>query len=327
LAANGAQATYQWAQQGGEQNDLVYQLEDIYSQISELEFRSQFLSRPDQRADIEATATADGGEFDAEFTCSDGFKMIETSLQTVVDAIAKVPISGLGPIQIFLQKAVHTLSDIASKVGSAGASGTILALDSVLTILRTLTKLSSGLFPSAITKELDTVKKNLGSLLMCPASVNAASIEQASCYEIADLYRAIVADVLAHAPIIPEDASEDLRRYYAGAQAILQIISKNSIAANNDALLNSRPVFAAELLDTYRIEMVRAGVKDDVQSYATTSLSLVIGSSNALEACLRIAADPAAAVEDLNDELDALEDEDEADEPESADATPQASTS
>ncbi|KAG0284914.1 hypothetical protein BGZ96_010764, partial [Linnemannia gamsii] len=324
LAASGAQPTYQWAQQGGEQNDLVYQLEEIYSQISELEYRAQFLSRPDQRADIMAAATSNKGELDAEATCSAGSKMIQTALQEVVKAISNVQLPGFMPIQTFLQKDV---SDVASKGGSSSASGTIMAIDSVLTMLKVISTASSGLFPPTITQELNNIKEGLSNLLMCSASVSVASIEQASCYEIADLYRAIVADVLANAPAIPADASEDLQRYSAGTQAILQIISKNSIAANNDALLNSRPVFAAELLDTYRTEMVRAGAKDAVQSYAATSLSLVIGSSNALEACLRIAANPAAAVEDLNDELDALEDEDEEyedDEPEAADAAPQA---
>lgn len=330
MAASGAQSTYQWAQQGEEQNDLVYQLEEIYSQISELEYRAQFLSRPDQRAEMEAAATSDKGELDAAASCSAGSKMIQPALQEVVKAISNVQFPGFMPIQNFLQK---DMSDVASKDGSAKASGTILAIDSVLTMLKVVSTASSGMFPPTIMQALDTIKKGLSNLLMCPASVSAASIEQASCYEIADLYRAIVADVLANAPAIPADASEDLQRYSAGTQAILQIISKNSIAANNEALLSSRPVFAAELLDAYRTEMVRAGAKDVVQSYAATSLSLVIGSSNALEACLRIAADPAAAVEDLNDELDELEYEDEADEDdeddetEAAEAAPQAPAS
>ncbi|KAF9151412.1 hypothetical protein BG015_006703 [Linnemannia schmuckeri] len=313
LVAYGAQTTYEWAQQVGEKNDLVYQLEESYSQISELEFRAQFLSRPEQKADIEATATANGGEFNAEFICETGFKMIQGALQQVVQAVSTVPAPGFLPINMFMDRATTLLAEASKKGGPSNIGGTFLATDAVLTMLNLVSSASPDIFPSTIGQALKNTKEGLGNMLMC-STAGAASIEQASCFEIADIYRAIVADVLANVPTVPADASEDLQRYSAGAQAILQVISKNSIAAKNEALLNSRPIFAAELLDTYRIEMIRAGAKDDVQNYAVSSLSLVIGSSNALEACLSIAADPAAAIDDLNDELDALEDEDEADE-------------
>ncbi|KAG0063260.1 hypothetical protein BGZ90_002737 [Linnemannia elongata] len=331
MAANGAQTTYQWAEQGGEHNDLVYQLEEAYSQISELEFRALFLSRPEQKADVETPAAADGGKFNAESTCEPGLKVTQASLQEVVKALEETPIPGFTPISILMNKIITAASQA---VDPSNMGGAILAIDSALPMLNVMNSIFPGLFPQAITQALKGTKEGLASMHMC-STISPAAIEQSSCFEIADLYRSIIADVLANAPAIPADVSEDLQRYSAGAQAILQIISKNSIAAKNEALLASRPIFAAELLDAYRIEMVRAGAKGDVQSYAVNSLSLVIGSSNALEACLRIAADPAAAVEDLNEELDALEDEDEDededdeddedDEPEASDtAEPQA---
>lgn len=337
MAANGAQITYQWTEQGGDHSELVYQLEEAYSEISELEFRALFLSRPEQKAEFEATAMADGGELNAEVICAAGSKKIQAALQEVVEALKKTPISGFMPISKFMDKIIAGLSPDSQNVDSSNMGGTVLAIDSVLSMLNFMTGSTPGLSLPANPQALKNIKEGLASMLMC-STVGSASIEQASCFEIADLYRSILADVLANAPAIPADASEDLQRYSAGAQAIHQIVSKNSIAAKNEALLASRPIFAAELLDAYRVEMVRAGAKDDVQSYAINSLSLVIGSSNALEACLRIAADPAAAAEDLNDELDALEDEDEDedddgeddeddedDEPEAADASePQA---
>ncbi|KAF9144484.1 hypothetical protein BGX30_012557 [Mortierella sp. GBA39] len=321
MAANGAQTTYQWAEQEVEHNDLVYQLEEAYSQISELEFRVLFLSRPEQKVDVEAAAAGDGGELNAEFTCAAGFKTNQAALQEVVKALKKISIPGLTPISAFMDK-IAGPSGASQNVNPSNMGGTVLAIDSVLSMLNVIAGRTPGLLPPAIPQALKNFKERLASMHSC-STVAPASIEQASCFEIADLYRSIVDDVHANVPVIPADASEDLQRYSAGAQAILQIISKNSIAAKNEALLATRPIFAAELLDAYRVEMVRVGAKDDVQSYAVNSLSFVIGSSNALEACLRIAADPAAAVEDLNDELDALEDEDEYDEddePEAADA-------
>ncbi|KAF9542225.1 hypothetical protein EC957_002236 [Mortierella hygrophila] len=321
MAANDPQTTYQWAEQEVDHNDLVYQLEEAYSQISELEFRALFLSRPEQKVDIEASAVADGGELSAEFTCATGFKINQAALQEVIKALKTISIPGVMPISALMDK-IAGLSATSQNVRPSDMGGTVLAIDSVLSMLNVIASRTPGLLPPAIPQALKNIKERLASMHTC-STVAPASIEQASCFEIADLYRSIVADVQANVPVIPADASEDLQRYSAGAQAILQIISKNSIAAKNEALLASRPIFAAELLDAYRIEMVRAGAKDDVQSYVVNSLSFVIGSSNALEACLRIAADPAAAVEDLNDELDALEDEDEYDEddePEAADA-------
>ncbi|KAG9072380.1 hypothetical protein KI688_000150 [Linnemannia hyalina] len=323
MAANGAQTTYQWAEQKVEHNDLVYQLEETYSQIPELEFRALFLSCPEQKVDIEAAAAADGGKLNAKFTCAAGFKINQAALQEVIKALKTISIPGVMPISAFMDK-IAGLSATSQNVSPSNMGGTVLVIDSVLSMLNVI----AGRTP-AIPQALKNIKERLASMHTC-STVAPASIEQASCFEIADLYRSIVADVQANVPVIPANASEDLQRYSAGAQAILQIISKNSIAAKNEALLASRPIFAAELLDVYMVEIVRAGAKDDVQNYAINSLSFVIGSSNALEACLRIAADPAAAVEDLNDELDALEDEDEYDEddePEAADAAePQTET-
>jgi hypothetical protein len=304
LAANGAQTTYEWAQKEGGQDDIVYQLEEVYSQITELEFRAQFLSRPDQKAKIDAAATADGGEMDATSACPDAIKAAKDALQGIVkDITDKIPF-GLGTLVQEAFKKLDALLDNAS-------AGSLLAIKTAFTTLKSVLGFIFVGAPT-IMEALEKVEGLIEALPACIATDKAASINQASCYNIADLYRATVADVIANAPVLPADASEDLRRYSAGAQAILQIMSKNSIAANNDALLNTRPVFAAELLHEYGTEMVRAGAKDAVQSYAVGSFSFVIGYSNALEACLRIAADPAAAVEDLNEELDFLDDEDEA---------------
>ncbi|KAF9129762.1 Transmembrane osmosensor [Mortierella sp. 14UC] len=85
---------------------------------------------------------------------------------------------------------------------------------------------------------------------------------------------------------LPKDQVEDLQRYLDGAVAIIDNVAKTSVAPTNDALLASRPIFSADVLE----QIYRRG----------------------LEVCLRIAADPAAAAEKVNeDEDEDFEDEDE----------------
>lgn len=66
----------------------------------------------------------------------------------------------------------------------------------------------------------------------------------------------------------------------------------------------------ADVLDQYREEVNRLGTTDDVKNYAQLRLSSVVASSNALEACLRIAANTDVAVDELDEDLDAIEEED-----------------
>ncbi|KAK3843015.1 MAG: hypothetical protein J3R72DRAFT_474241 [Linnemannia gamsii] len=329
MAANGAQTTYEWAQPA-DQADLIVQLEEAYNQISGLEFRSLFISR----LEPQPPQAVEGEEFNAEFICKNGFKVIKNAITAVIKKIAGIDLPGLLPIKTILDTINQNLSQAADNAGEGNIQLSFMSLDMVTTALTGVNAMTMGAF-SPMMEELEKIKKGLAQLAICSLSTQSvASMDKATCYEIADLYRAIVADVIAGTPALPADASEDLQRYSAGTQAILQIISKNSIAANNDALLDSRPIFAADLLEDYRTEMLRAGAKDSIQKYAAGSLGLVVASSNALEACLRVAANPASAVEELNDELDALEDEDEADEdedeadeddePEADEAVPQA---
>ncbi|KAF9122281.1 hypothetical protein BGW39_009865 [Mortierella sp. 14UC] len=317
LTANDAQTNYEWAQPA-DQTDLIAQLEASYSQMSELEFRSQILvSFEEQPAEA-----SEGVEFNAEFICTAGFKVIENALNEVAKKVAGVDaatIPGFAPIRKYFDNISSMLATAAQSASSANVQGTFHAVNAVTTMLSAVSTLTLGMLPKSIGEGLENTKKGLSQLVMCSLSAqNVPSMDKSTCYEIADLYRAIVADVVAGAPVLPADASEGLQRYSAGAQAILQIINKNSIAVNNEALMSSRAIFAAELLDEYRTEMLRSGAKDSIRPTPLAHF-----------ACLRVAADPAAAAEELNDKLDALEDEDEDDEddePEAdeAEATPQA---
>ncbi|KAF9288593.1 hypothetical protein BGZ74_000897 [Mortierella antarctica] len=119
------------------------------------------------------------------------------------------------------------------------------------------------------------------------------------CSELADLYRGAITHSLAFRPAVPEDALAEIKRLEAGVAAVLEILRTSSIAADNMGLLEMRPIFGAFELEVYREELLHLTTLDEIKQYAAATLTMVIGSSNALEACLRIAEDPVGAFEDL----------------------------
>ncbi|KAG0333975.1 hypothetical protein BG004_000611 [Podila humilis] len=141
-------------------------------------------------------------------------------------------------------------------------------------------------------------------------------IDSTYCSHLADIYRIAVAEAAKTSPALlnlSENISADMRRLAAGSLAILDLMSKHSIASSNDALLANRPIFAADLLNQFREELLqieKSGNGDynnnvfEGKKYAEIDLAIAVASSNALEACLRIAADPVAAIDDLNEELE-----------------------
>ncbi|GJJ68596.1 hypothetical protein EMPS_00942 [Entomortierella parvispora] len=104
---------------------------------------------------------------------------------------------------------------------------------------------------------------------------------------------------------LPVDASEEVRRLMTFPLALLDLMAKASIAETNDALLSIRSIFAGNLLAEYRTELLSLKPSEDIRIYADITLDSITGSSNSLEACLRVAVDPAVALEELNGELDA----------------------
>jgi hypothetical protein len=125
------------------------------------------------------------------------------------------------------------------------------------------------------------------------------------CSELADLYRGAIAHSLAFRPVVPEKASAEIRRLEAGVAAILEILRTSLIAPDNKDLFEKRPIFGAYELAMYREELLHLTTSEEIKQYAATTLAVVIGSSNALEACLHIAENPAAAAEEL--EVDEVE--------------------
>ncbi|KAF9340256.1 hypothetical protein BGZ91_002880 [Linnemannia elongata] len=199
------------------------------------------------------------------------------------------------------------------------AEGLDFAFSALKTILATIKYIPLPFDISPIIKAIDSAKPIIRTAVRCVLGGSKLAITQGHCAPTADMYRLFIADATTNAPTVPDSASEEWKRIAAGASSVLQL-SKNAIAKSNEELLNIRPIFAADLLNQYRDEYLRVAETDDAKIYAQTYLGAIVGTSNALEACLRVAADPAIAAEELQQELNAqarFEDEnDEGDEDE-----------
>lgn len=313
MAATGAQNNYEWAPEAGDQ-DLADEVEDLSSLVSEIEFRANILSRLEQEP---------SADFKAEGGCESSAALIPTALSAVSGLVGTDEVAPFaGSILGHLQKTIGRLIDMISAGGGSVVGPTSItpiayAFESLIQILKgTVSVASLQFIAKPILDALTSLQGSLALFAQCGVGGSKITIEPSSCFALADIYRGVIQDAAGVNPALnlPADASEDLRRLASGSLTILDLIGKNSIAATNEALLASRPIFAADILDQYRIELIRATTDDEIKGYAVASLGTVVGVSNALEACLRIAADPVAAIDELNEELEAqalYDDEDE----------------
>ncbi|KAG0015636.1 hypothetical protein BGZ82_001330 [Podila clonocystis] len=307
LAPTNAQAVYTW---GAETTDGAAELspDDFAYAVSELRFRSDILSR------FEELQSAPPTEFAADsLECLAITASIKVALAAARAAIHPI-FATLGPLgdvlnNVFdaIEKAISNLSDLKAVVTPLNLA--IQVVQTILTAIESIPGLSTIIDP--IKKLVAEVNKIVTCLLSGNTSIFTGAT---SCNNIADLYRIAVAGASKTSPALnlPETASADLRRLAAGSLSVLDLMGKNAIATTNEALLATRPIFATDLLNQFREEFLRAE-SGDIKMYAKRDLGVVVGITNALEACLRVAADPVAAIDDLNEELEAA-DADEEDE-------------
>lgn len=225
---------------------------------------------------------------------------------------------------------VTTLEKLRSLVGhvTTDTTGLVAGLDFAFSSLKTILS-AIKLVPlpfdiSPLVKAIEATKPIIRTAVQCVLGDSKLFITQGHCIPTADMYRLFVNDATSNAPVIPDTATEEWKRIAAGTSSVLQL-SKNAIAQSNEALLSTHPIFAADLLNQYRDEYLRVAENDEAKIYAQTYLGAIVGASNALEACLRVAADPAVAAQELQQELNAQarfedeNDEDDEDEDEDGD--------
>ncbi|KAF9100778.1 hypothetical protein BGX29_006275 [Mortierella sp. GBA35] len=295
LAATGAHPTYEWSAAGSEK-EQVAQLENAAHLISEFEFRSQFLNHA---ASEIAPASVAGDMFSVkEAVCTDATTQLTTLLDAVpvlINNILKyVPVIG-GSLAGLVTEAITPLKDLIKHTTQGGYAVALSSISFTITtaidFLETINQSGlDGLINPAISA-LQNILKHIRTLVICASGFGGlATIEKETCVGLADAYRNAMAGAIKSFPAVPsaDEKTMDLQRYMG-----------NSIAATNEALLDMRPIFAASVLEKYRLEIVRSsGGNKDAMNYAVSEL----------------------AAEEMNEYEDIDEDEDKADEDEDEEA-------
>ncbi|KAF9165710.1 hypothetical protein DFQ26_009469 [Actinomortierella ambigua] len=304
LAAVGSSPDYQWVDSPSVAEPAGISREELSDSISELEFRAAFLDLlvPPEDGVIRAEA----------LDCSVNLKSIVDTLKGAIDHLGNLPLLGhlLKPIVSCLENALSTL---ATGVLTPLQGALLIILPTVSTVLDVIARVFStipgvGDIIKVLLVSIEHVVNCLTTAVrQAPSTgdkVAALSFQQDQCYPVADLYRNLVDEMKKNAESVPEGSSDEIKRSMNGIVAVLDLMAKSSIAANNADLLKVQPIFAADVLERFRDAYASLAEKDEQKMFADAGLTATIGASNALEACLRIAKDPTAAIDDLNEDLD-----------------------
>ncbi|KAK3828307.1 MAG: hypothetical protein J3Q66DRAFT_394604 [Benniella sp.] len=306
---------------------LALQRDDARDIVSEFEYRGAFLSQSAlSQQPMLAESTSRPAMVQPLIFPAPNCTNYEETLKSILPAIpaqldvivSKLPVDEL--VKNGVSAALSALTDLVTKGVEAitislaqGASVALEALKLALGALATHEELAD--FVGKVVDVLTEVQDYCQMCITCSTTGGDTTVlsklQQVNCNSVADVYRSMVKDSIKTTPAIEGSASEDMKRAAAGSASVLNLMDKSSIASSNENLLAMRPVFAGNLLDQYRQELIHlTSDEDEMKPYAETNLGLVINMSNALEACLRVAADPATAAEEFAEESDFLADED-----------------
>ncbi|KAG0203530.1 hypothetical protein BGX28_004212 [Mortierella sp. GBA30] len=288
------------------------QLDEPEDTVSELDYRSSILRQLEQpkfRSEgffdfIFPPKSATTAPVPTTTNCTDTLSVITgllPGLDSILNISGSIPI--LGTIVTQIKKLLDNMLRDVYGYAIAPLTGGINAIKLALEAIAEVPVVGAILKP--VREMLDRILGGMLVLKGCDSSASGGESKrevapEAQCSAIADLYRVLINDSIKQIPVIPESASEDLKRVAAGSLSVLTLMGSHSIASSNDDILKARPIFSADLLDQYRRElMLLAGKNKDLKKYAQTNLAIIVSMSNALEACLNVAADPIGAAEDL----------------------------
>ncbi|KAF9977784.1 hypothetical protein BGZ73_004851 [Actinomortierella ambigua] len=178
---------------------------------------------------------------------------------------------------------------------------------------------------SNVTTNLDTLsnckdckKQDEVARFQSKATNSPSPLDQTRCYAAADVYRAAVDDAIRRFPVTKDDSNdasgsaqnqEPKMRLVEGTRSVLDLMSKYTIPPENENLSKSRAVlYVGDLLEQYRSQLEPLAITEEEKLFMRVSLPALVGTSNALEACLYIAANPEVVGQDVEKELE--EDED-----------------
>ncbi|KAK3843955.1 MAG: hypothetical protein J3R72DRAFT_96283 [Linnemannia gamsii] len=227
----------------------------------------------------------------------------------ITDAIIAVIKAAVTPLKAALESiGLGGVTTVALTALNVALTGLILALQPLVLVP------VIGTFIQQAVDIIGAIRDSFGTVKNCDTS--KMSIEPATCSVLADVYRASVKYAAENFPGANDASKEELKNLISASVAVLGIMDQFSIASSNDALLASRPIFSASLLNQFRQEIVEKADSDALKEYAQIDLSILVSISNALEACLQVAADPEAAAEELAEEYEAMSEDDEYDDDE-----------
>ncbi|KAF9165709.1 hypothetical protein DFQ26_009468 [Actinomortierella ambigua] len=305
LAVVGSSSDYRWFDSPSAKESSTISRQDLAHSISELAFRAAFLSTV--VSSVDGVNKAETPPLD----CSTGFQAAIDLLKSVVKNLGDLP-----GVDIVLKGVLESLQQVINTLGGEPSSRD---LNTSLNLLKGISKALGATEPGVkvIPGFEDTIKTavfSINSVAECleqtieqtppiPGNVAVLAFQQEYCYPIADLYRSMVGALLENAVYIPDGSSDEMKRSMTGILAVLDIMSKSSIAANNADLLKVEPIFAADMLEQFRDVYVSLAERNEQKLFANAGLTVAIGASNALEACLRIAKDPTSAIDDLKEDL------------------------
>ncbi|KAF9926325.1 hypothetical protein FBU30_004092 [Linnemannia zychae] len=212
-------------------------------------------------------------------------------------------------ITIAIDKIKQTLNAIGSEVVGSTAFGAVATtLTVIISALKPLGKIP--VIGTAVKQAVTILKPLRDSVLgVLACTTTKLQIEASSCGILADTYRQAVQTITQAFPGANDANNEELKNLISASVAVLGIMDQYSIANSNDQLLSTRPIFSSSLLDQYRQEIIQKADSEDLKQFAQVELAFLVSISNALEACLQVAADPDTAAEEFAEEYDSLLDE------------------
>ncbi|KAF9138361.1 hypothetical protein BGX30_009256 [Mortierella sp. GBA39] len=313
-------------EQGAQQSyfALALQREDPQDTVSEFEYRGDILAQFNIGG-FEAQTVAPPPSTEHEET-GDLCKDVPDFVKKILPGVDTFVDGTLGPLAIpdtvktVIKAAIGTVKVALEKIGlgdiSDAAFGAVnTALNAVVSALKmTIVVPVVGPLIANVVDFITPVLQIFESVQGCDKSKIA--IEPATCGDLADIYRVGVKSATQSFPAASDANNEELKNLISAAVSILGLMDQSSIASSNDALLTTRPIFSASLLDQYRQEIVQKADSDALKQFVQADLAVLISISNALEACLHVAADPEAAADELAEEYEALAEDDEYDDEE-----------
>ncbi|KAF9936706.1 hypothetical protein BGZ75_005438 [Mortierella antarctica] len=320
LSCLAAQAVSEQDHRRDIQNTFAIERGESQDVVSEREFRSTLFEPKDDHADFQAEGWFDPPKPPVPVTlpnlnCTAApgtVSMLLSELSGILDPLETGTFMDL--IGEFVEGSLSSLLKAVAKGATKVAVTTIKAVISALTMaLTTISEVDDLKYIvkpvldllSHLSLALNTMSNCLSTPLIKTGNAKNEVEQQqqqqpdavlpvatAQCSAIADLYRILLKGAIQQCPVVPESASEDLKRVLTGSLSVLGLMDASSIAGDNEALLDARPIFAAGLLDQYRREVIQFAENESekIKAFAQMDLAMTVSISNALEACLRVAA-------------------------------------